>query len=748
MSSNLINIGLSGLNAAQWGLTVTSENISNATTAGYDVENPVYSESSGQYTSSGYLPQGVSTTTVQRAYSQYLTTELNTAQSQSGSLGINYTMLAQLNNLVGSPTSGISTAITNFFTGLQNVANSPSTSATRQTAISDAQTLASQLNAAGSGYDQLRSSVNTQMSDTVSQINTYTAQIASLNQQINAAASSGQPPNQLMDQRDQAVSNLSQLIGIQVVQNNGSLSVYMQGGQSLVQGSTSYNLGTAPSPGDVSEDAVTYLGAAGASTSAPTQYLSDSQVVNMGGQLGGLVQFRSQSLDPAEAQLGAIATSFAAQVNQQNELGVDLNGNAGGALFTVGAPQATPSTTNQSSATLGVSLVNATQPPAGDYTLSYDGTNYILTDKSTGATVGSTTNLANPIDGMQFTLSSPMSPGDSFTVSPTRGALDSFGLATTAGSAIAAAAPVLATATTGNTGSATITSGSVATGYSLPATTTTLTYNSAAGGFIGFPPDSTVSIGGVQQTLSSVGVAATGNQGTGTISAVTVNTAQASNADTYTINFGAGGTSYTITDTSASGSTTSASQPYTAGSPITLGGMSVSISGTPSAGDSFTVGQVVPYNAANGAAITVNSATTPPPSGAMNAVSFTISGTPSNGDTFTIAANKNAQSDGRNAQLLSGIVTSKVLNGGTSTLTGAYASYVNQVGDTTAQVEASNTTQTALVTQITSAQQSVSGVNINEEAANLLQYQQMYQANSKVIQTADTLFQTILGIFQ
>ena len=748
MSSNLINIGLSGLNAAQWGLTVTSENISNSTTAGYDVESPVYSESSGQYTSSGYLPQGVSTTTVQRAYSQYLTAELNTAQSQGGALSTNYTMLAQLNNLVGSPTSGISTAITNYFTGLQNVETSPSTSATRQTAISDAQTLASQLNAAGTQYDQLRSSVNTQMADTVSQINTYTAQIAKLNDQINAAASSGQPPNQLMDQRDQAVSSLSQLIGVQVVQTNGSYNVYMQGGQSLVQGSTSYNLGTAASPGDVSESAVTYLGAAGSSTSAPTQYLSDSQVAGMGGQLGGLVQFRSQSLDPAEAQLGAIATSFAAQVNAQNALGLDLNGNAGGALFSVAAPQATPNSTNQSAATLGVSFVNASQPPAGDYTLSYDGTNYILTDKSTGATVGSTNNLANPIDGMQFTLTGAMSPGDSFSVSPTRGALDSFALATTSGSAIAAAAPVLATPATGNAGTANITSGSVATGYSLPATTTTLTYNSAAGGFIGLPPDSTVTVGGVAQALSSVGVAATGNTGTGTISAVTVNTVQASNADTYTINFGAGGTTYTITDTSASGSTTSAAQPYTAGSAITLGGMSVSISGTPSAGDSFTVGQVVPYNAANGAAITVNSATTPAPSGAMNAVSFTISGTPSNGDTFTIAANKNAQSDGRNAQLLSGIVTSKVLNGGTSTLTSAYASYVNQVGDTTSQVEASNTTQTALVTQITSAQQSVSGVNINEEAANLLQYQQMYQANSKVIQTADTLFQTILGIFQ
>jgi flagellar hook-associated protein 1 FlgK len=157
---------------------------------------------------------------------------------------------------------------------------------------------------------------------------------------------------------------------------------------------------------------------------------------------------------------------------------------------------------------------------------------------------------------------------------------------------------------------------------------------------------------------------------------------------------------------------------------------------------------VVPYTPADGATLTINSATTPAPSGSMNGVTVTLSGTPSDGDTFTIASNVGAQSDGRNATLMSNIVSAKVLNGGTTTLTDAYASYVNTIGNTTNEVNASNTTQTALVTQITSAQQSVSGVNINEEAANLLQYQQLYQANSKVIQTADTLFQTILGIFQ
>jgi flagellar hook-associated protein 1 FlgK len=131
----------------------------------------------------------------------------------------------------------------------------------------------------------------------------------------------------------------------------------------------------------------------------------------------------------------------------------------------------------------------------------------------------------------------------------------------------------------------------------------------------------------------------------------------------------------------------------------------------------------------------------------MNNVTVTISGAPDSGDSFTIGPNTGAASDGRNAQLLSNLTSAQALGGGTSTLTQAYANYVNGVGNQTTQIQSSSTAQTALVTQITTAQQSVSGVNINEEAANLLQYQQLYQANSKVIQTASTLFQTLLGIF-
>ncbi|RQR48432.1 flagellar hook-associated protein FlgK [Burkholderia sp. Bp9140] len=665
MSNTLMNLGVSGLNAALRGLTTTGQNISNAATPGYSVERPVYAEASGQYTSSGYMPQGVNTVTVQRQYSQYLSDQLNSAQSQGGALSTWYSLVAQLNNYVGSPTAGISTAITSYFTGLQNVANNASDPSVRQTAISNAQILGDQLKAAGQQYDALRQSVNTQLTSTVSQINTYTAQIAQLNQQISAASSQGQPPNQLMDQRDLAVSNLSSLAGVQVVRGDSGYSVFLAGGQPLVLADKSYQLATVTSPSDPSELTVVSQGIAGANPQGPNQALPDASL--SGGTLGGLLAFRSQTLDPAQAQLGALATSFAAQVNAQNALGVDLSGQPGGNLFTVAAPAVYSNQGNTGNASLSVSFANASQPTTSDYTLSYDGTNYTLTDRASGAVVDQKAGpMPVSLGGLNFSFSSgSMNAGDQFTVLPTRGALNGFGLATTSGSAIAAASPVVAAASSTNIGTGKIAQGAVSAGYQVPTTPTKLTYDAASKSLSGFPAGTTVTIAGTPPT------------------------------------------SVTITSPTDS----------------------------------------VPYDASAGAKLTIMSTTQPAPAGVMNGVTVTLSGAPSDGDTFTIGPYAGGTSDGSNALALSQLVTAKALGGGTTTLTGAYANYVNAIGNTASQLKSSSAAQTSLVGQITTAQQSVSGVNQNEEAANLMQYQQLYQANAKVIQTAATLFQTVLGLF-
>jgi flagellar hook-associated protein 1 FlgK len=655
--SDILSIGLSGLTAAQLGLTTTSNNVANASTPGYTVENPIYEESSGQYSGAGFIGSGVTTTTIQRSYSQYLTTELNNAQATNSSLSTNYSFTAQLNNLIGSPTAGISTAITTYFTGLQNVANDPSDLATRQTAISDAQSLASQINATGEQYDQLNQSVNQQLTSTVSEVNTYATQIAQLNVEIATASASGQQPNQLLDQRDELVSEVSQQVGVSVVQNSSGYSLFLSDGQPLVSGSQAYQLGTATSSSNPSELALTYNGAAGSSAPATAVELPDSAV--SGGTIGGLLAFRSQTLEPAQSQLGAIATSFASQVNAQNALGIDLNGNPGGNLFNVTPTAVYANQQNTGNATVTASLVNPEQPPTDNYSLSFDGTNYTLTDTTTGQQVATQpAPLGGPTTMGPLTInitSGAMNAGDSFAIQPTAGALDSFSVATTNPTAIAAASPVLASASTTNAGTATISEGTVTAGYNVPTTPTTLTYNSTTGMLTGWPAGSTVSINGGPPTSTTGGVAYT-------------------SGDTYTVY----------------------STPSTSG---------------------------------------------------LNDVSFTMNGTPSNGDTFTIAQNT-ATDDGRNAIAMAQIVSQNTMSNGSTTLTGAYANYVNNVGNAASQLNAVGTTQSALVSQISSAQQSVSGVNLDDEATNLMQYQELYQANSKVIQTADTIFQTLIGIFQ
>ena len=672
--SNIFSIGLSGLQAAQIGIATTGENISNSTTAGYTVETPVYQESAGQATGNSYIGSGVTTATVQRAYSQYLTTALNNAQSTGSAYTASYNLAMQLSNLVGSPTSGISTAITNFFSGLQNVSNSPSDTAARQTVLSDAQTLATQINAAGQQYDAMRQSVNTQLTSAVTQINSYSQQIANLNAQITSASASGQQPNQLLDARDQAVANLSQLVGVQVVQGSSGYSVFLGNGQPLVVSGQSYNLGTAPSSANPTELTVTWQGMSGASASS----LGTPQTLNsaalQGGTVGGLLSFVSSTLDPAQSQLGAIVTSFAAQVNSQNALGLTLSGGAGGALFTVGNPVVTASSQNPDSATtLSATLTNSTQPLTDNYQLSYDGTNWNLTDTTTNTPVASVAGGTSPftIGGFSFTPSGTVSAGDSFSIQPTTGALNSFSVATSDPAAIAAATPVVVSAATTNAGTATITQGSVSSGYTVPSSPLPLTYTAPATGTVG--------------TLSGF-------------------------ADGTTISITVPGSSTPTTVTINSGATP----------PVTG----------------------VPYDSSTGATYTIDD----PTDGVTN-VSFTMTGTPSTGDTFTIAANVSGTQDGRNALALSQL-TSSTSYTGSLTLTSAYSNYVNTIGNTASQLQASSTSQQSLVTQLTSQQQSVQGVNLDEEAANLMQYQQLYQANSKVIQTAASLFQTLIGIFQ
>jgi flagellar hook-associated protein 1 FlgK len=180
------------------------------------------------------------------------------------------------------------------------------------------------------------------------------------------------------------------------------------------------------------------------------------------------------------------------------------------------------------------------------------------------------------------------------------------------------------------------------------------------------------------------------------------------------------------------------------GSPVTLAYDSSTTSLT-----GFPTGTVTVTNGGTTTTYDYPTDTVPYTSGAtisFSGISFEITGTPSNGDTFTVARNSSGTSDGRNALALGNLQTAKTMAGNTASYESAYAQLVSDIGNKTREVSVTETAQQSLLDQATSASQSLSGVNLDEEAANLLKYQEAYQASAKVISTASTLFDAILAI--
>ena len=659
MAQSLIDIGKSGLNAAQYGLSTTGNNIANASTTGYAREVVDYTGADGQDIGAGYLGRGVNTVTVQRQYADYLNQQLNTAVAQGGTLSTYNTQAQQLNTIVSDPTAGITTLMTTLNTGLSTVANNPEDTSSREAAIGDMQSLSEQFNEMTSEFNSVRDNVNTQLTGAVSQINQLSAQIASLNKQIVVdEGTTSQTPNQLLDQRDAAVSSLSQIVGATTTNNaDGSINVTIGNGQSLVNGQYSYNLTTTANTSDPSELEIGYqvTNSSGTTTTVPI-----SENVLTTGTVGGLFQFRSQTLDPQQKALGNIAVTLGTLMNQQNEAGVTLTGTQGSALFNVTQPTVDAGTTNTGTATVtavygGSTLSSLT---GDDYTLTKTTTGYSLTDTTTGGAATTVTPDASGninVDGMTINVSGTAATGDTFAINAdTRQAGSELSVAISSASDIAAGSPQ-ATATSGTT-------------------------NTGTGALTVTSPPAVYYTGAMMQGT----VTATVNAG-GTLDFAQTTTGDSLPSVTVTV----GGTSTTYSPPTG--------VPVTAGATYNVGG-----------------------------------------------VTFTMSGTPATGDTYTLTAQPFGVSDNTNALQLADLFTNTTM--GSQTFAGAYSTFVGAIGDAESTTSTASAAQTTLISQVTQAQQSVSGVNLDEEATNMMTYEQMYQANSKVIQAASTIFDAIIGI--
>ncbi|CAB3888369.1 flagellar hook-associated protein FlgK [Achromobacter anxifer] len=426
---NMYKLALGGLNAAQAGLATTSHNINNATTVGYNRQRVMVSTAGAQATSNGYIGRGVQVDTVVRSYDSFLYKQLVGAQGSGAQLQTQFDQVSAINNLFADRTVGIAPGLTNFFTSMNAVASKPADPAARQDLLGKANSLATQIRSAYTEMQNQRIGLNTQITTTVEQVNSYLSRIDDLNQQISLATgkAGGSPPNDLLDQRDQAVMELNKLVGITTYEQGDKINISLaNGGQALLSGNTIYPLQAVASSKDAGRTAIAYTLPAGAGKTVAVE-LNDAEVT--GGSLGGLLQFRATSLDVMQSQLGQMAVGLALSFNEQHKQGLDQNGNPGTDFFGIGSPQGVPNAQNKSNATLTGEFTNLNNINAKEYEISFDGTNYRVLRMPEGSQVynGPSTGTPGTLDlesemGVKLTISAPPQAGDKWSLAPTRDA--------------------------------------------------------------------------------------------------------------------------------------------------------------------------------------------------------------------------------------------------------------------------------------------------------------------------------------
>lgn len=623
---DMLGTGLSGLRAMQRALDTTAHNIANVSTDGYSRQRVDFGTRNPQSFGGNWVGSGVDATAVRRVYDQYISLQARQSGGNLARLEAFSTQAGRLDDMLGDTTNGIGASLQSFTDALNEVSSTPGSVPARQVLLSQGQALVERLRNYDSRLREMDADVNTRITGEARDITTLARDIAKLNENIAAAmAGSGNAPNDLLDQRDQLIDQLSSKIGVTVVaEGDATLNVFVGSGQPLVLGNSASQLTTAPDAIDPERLTLALQ------TPAGTVDLSRSV---SGGTVGGLLDYRREMLDPARNDLGRITLAVVNQVNNQHHEGMDLNGNLGGDFFTVGGVDTTDSLANTGTATLAVTRTNIGALTANDYVLLNTGSGYSLRNKETGAAVAftGTGTVADPMlfDGLSLVVGAGSASGDQYVIHPTREAISGLGVAITDPARVAAAAPVRAAAATTNAGTGKITTGEV-----LDASNANL--------------------------LSTVNLVFT-------------------SATTYSVNGGP-------------------NVAYTAGSNIDVNGWRVQISGAPSTGD-----------------------------------------------TFTVRNNAGAVGDNRNAFALADALKAGVLDNGATSVASAVERLTSDVGLATRSAQMSRDAAQSVNESDLAARDAVSGVNLDEEAANMLRFQQAYQANAQIIAIAGQMFDALIN---
>ena len=632
MSTSLLSLGTRAMFASYAALQTTGQNISNASTPGYSRQQVELASAGGQQTGSGFFGKGVDVQTVTRSHDEFLTREATTSRAIAAGDAARQTQLDRLEQVFGTGESGLGYAAGQLLNAFVDVASNPQDLSARQVVLGRADELAARFRDAGSQLDALQAGVADDLKTSVATINSLAQRIAQVNDQI-AKVGSSQPPNDLLDQRDSLIGQLADLMQVTTVAaDDGTLNVFVSGGQRLVLGAHASQLTTVADPYDPAKLHVALQ------DGSAQRVLPDAGFG--GGSLAGLLRFQGDDLVAARNLLGQMAAGLAAEVNEQQSYGLDLRQppGAGAPLFALAGPQALPASTNSGGAAVTLTVTDATQLQASDYELRADPSGasgaYQLVRLADGQTRTITSGAV--VDGMRIDIGPPAPAAtDRFLLRPVGAAAGTLRRVLDDPRGIAAASPVTGTLGTANSGSATIAALGVTSAAYDPALKARIAFTSSTGDY-------------AWQLLD------------------------AGNAVV------------------ASGSAT-----WSAGQPIVLNGVTLQLAGVPAAGDSVVIDPTA-YPAAN------------------------------NGNALALVAL-------RDAKLVGG-----------ATVTDAYASAIGAIGVRVQGAHAAASTSASVASAAESARANQAGVNLDEEAARLMQYQQGYQAAAKVLQVAQTVFDSLL----
>ncbi|MGG2100728.1 flagellar hook-associated protein FlgK [Stenotrophomonas sp. NRRL B-14846] len=621
--SSVLSTGTGALLAFQRALATTSHNVANLNTPGYSRQKVNFATADPQNYGYGTVGNGTRITDIRRTADQLAISRLLDSSGELARLKQLSGMADRVNALVSDPATNVAGVWSNFFDSVSGLSSNAAGTADRQNMLDGGKALANRFVQLNTHLNNLNSEVNNGLLAGATEVNRLAQEIAQINGAIGTNIASAAPD--LLDRRDQLITQLIGYTGgTAVIQDGGIMNVYTAGGNALVVGTTATKVTTVADPYQPERLQLAL------ETQGNTIRLDPKAV---GGQIGGLLEFRDTVLTPAQAELGKLAVGLAETFNQAHHQGVDMYGQMGGDFFNIGNPRVTGNNSNTGTASLSATYGDLGKLDAQNVVLQFDGTNWKASRADTGASVPltGTGTAADPlvINGVKLVVGGTPAANDRFLLQPTAGVAGSMEVAITDPSRIAAAAAVK-------------------------------------------------------------GAAATANTGTGKLSGVTVTDSTNANLRNPSAIVFTSATTYTIDG----------------GPPQT-----------------YTPGQTI----------------------SANGWSFVLDGAPKVGDTFNITPTPAGSSDNSNASKLAKVESAQAFNAGTVTLNGALGGLTTQVGAAARSAEYSLDAQLVINDKAQEARDEVSGVNLDEEAADMLRLQQAYQAASQLISTADSMFQTILG---